>query len=88
MSGTSLRREDVLSFVGRDWRAAEQRKREHWVNRVRVEGALAGLQASDALREHVAAFTTGDAEARRAADLAHLIELKRRIDAASAVLAR
>ncbi len=88
MSGPALRREDILSFLGRDWRSAEDLKRAHWVRRIQAEGAIAGLRAADAVREHVARFARGSDDAGRADDLADLVELKRRIDAASARFAR
>ena len=89
-STTSERRlepSELRAFLSRDWAALRDRKDQHWLDVARSRGGQAMLAAAESLREHVARHASRDADPRLA-DLEALIELKRRIDAASACLRR
>jgi hypothetical protein len=79
---------DVRAFLSRDWEALRDRKDQHWIEVERSRGGAATLDVAEALSRHVSRFATTDMDERRMRDLLDLIELKRRIDAASARLRR
>ncbi len=79
---------DVRAFMSRDWAALRDRKDEHWLAVARTRGGAATLEVAEALGRHVTRFAKGDLDEHRMRDLEDLIELKRRIDAASACLRR
>jgi len=79
---------DLRAFLARDWASLRTRKDEHWLEVARRRGGEATLAAAESLREHVERHAGGDVEERRREDLEALIELKRRIDAASAQFRR
>jgi hypothetical protein len=84
-----VRPEDLRAFAERDWAAIAAHKRSYWIDLVEELGPLPALRAADALREHVARFASAAAAARsRREDLAHHIEVKKKIDAAGRAFRR
>jgi hypothetical protein len=84
-----VRPEDLRAFAARDWAAVAAHKQSYWLDEVEERGPLWALRAADALREHAARFVTAAAARRaRAADLAHHIEVKQKIDAAGRAFGR
>jgi hypothetical protein len=76
-----FRRDDVVSFLGRDWAASRRRKNEHWA---RPRSAKARLKAADALWRHMKSLrpewpTPGD----RAADFQHHIRVAHLLEKAA-----
>jgi hypothetical protein len=47
----AIDRESVLSFVGRDWRLARDRKREYWRARLERGGLREALRITEQLRD-------------------------------------
>lgn len=78
----------VRAFLSRDWGDLRDRKDRHLVELARRDGGERTLQLADELRRHVERHARCETAAQRAQDLADLIELKRKIDAASAGLRR
>ena len=81
-------RDALLEYVGRDRSAVARLKRAYWARRFQEEGPEAIIRASRALYEHVRSVRPDYPTARdRADDLAHHVELKRKLDQASRALA-
>ncbi|MEJ7730751.1 MAG: hypothetical protein WKG00_16230 [Polyangiaceae bacterium] len=84
-----MRPEDLRAFAARDWAAIAAHKQSYWIDQVEERGPLGALRAADALREHAAHFLSAAAARRaRAEDLAHHIEVKKKIDAAGRAFGR
>ncbi len=79
-----MRAEDLRAFATRDWAYGGRAKNAHWRALAARRGAGAILLAGDLLREHVARHAALATPTARRADLLHHLELKRKIDAASA----
>jgi len=82
--GKVVDREAVRAFVGRDRDAVAALKRAYHAERFRERGAAAGFAAGQALREHARRVRPDWPTSRdRDADLAHHVELKRRLERAA-----
>jgi hypothetical protein len=80
-------RDSVRAYLDRDWSAGERLEREHWAALWRTLGPAANLRAARTLYEHVRRMRPEwPSEAERAADLAHHVALKRRLDLAARAL--
>jgi hypothetical protein len=78
-----VERDAIRAFARRDWRLVEAAKHGYWTERLRREGPEALLRAVEGLRRTLRSVRPGwPSEEERALDLAHHIELKRRLDAA------
>ena len=78
---------DLRSFVERDRESVSALKRRYWADRYRAEGPSATLEAAHQLHAQLRAARPaypGDRE--RAADLAHHVELRRKLDRAAHAL--
>lgn len=81
MDRTAIRR-----FAHRDWRGLEAEKQRYWTDRLRREGPEVLLRAVEGLRGMMRALHPEWPSAeQRAGDLAHHVELKRRLEAARAL---
>jgi hypothetical protein len=78
-----MRPVDLRAFARRDWGRAERAKLEYWIHHVDANGVASAVRAADALRKHVERFASFEAKQERVTDLAHHIQLKQRINAAS-----
>ena len=68
---TSVRKEDVIAFARRDWRAIAALKRRRWAEQRRHMTAAEALAVGDALRDHLSALRSGwPTEEDRLEDLA------------------
>lgn len=84
-----MRDADIREFVNRSRGEVTAAKREHWASLHRTRGPAATVEASQALWQHMRRLRPEWPTARdRAVDLAHHLELKRKIDAASHAFAR
>ena len=82
-------REAIRAFVQRDRAAVEALKQAHHARRFQERGAAAGWQAGQALWDHARRVRPDWPTARdRAEDLAHHVELKRRLDRAAHAFTR
>jgi len=80
---------EIREFVNRSRGEVAAAKREHWASLHRARGPAATVAASQALWQHMRRLRPDWPTARdRAVDLAHHLELKRKIDAAADVCAR
>jgi len=85
----TVRAEDLRAYLERDWALLERAQTDHWREVQRKSGNGPALVMAEAMREHVARYAAPVAlAADRAADWDHHLEMKRRIDAASAALRR
>jgi hypothetical protein len=78
----------LRAFARRDWAAATEAKREYWAECFRVEGSAPARRAATLLLEHARRLGVpllNDAD--RAADLAHHVALRDRLDRAARALA-
>jgi hypothetical protein len=81
-------RHAVEAFVRRPWGAVEALKRAYHAGRFRERGAAAGLEVAWPLWEHARRVRPDWSTPRdRAEDLAHHVELKRRLDRAARAFA-
>jgi hypothetical protein len=77
-------RDAVREFMLRDRKRVDALKRDHRAKRHRASGGKSGLEAAQALREHVRRVRPDWPTARgRREDLEHHVALKRRIDRAA-----
>lgn len=68
-------------FLQRGWAESEALEREHWARRQRAEGPKATLDAAGALFVHVRRLQPDrPGEKERAADLAHQVARRRRLE--------
>jgi hypothetical protein len=80
---------EIREFVNRSRGEVMSAKREHWASLHRARGPAATVAASQALRQHMRRLRPEwPTDRDRAADLAHHLELKRKIDAAAHAFAR
>ena len=83
-----MERVHLESFLRRDRAAVARLKREHWVARYRQSGGLATMRSGHQLYEHARRLRPDfPGQRARAADLAHHVELKRRLDRTADALA-
>jgi hypothetical protein len=74
----------LRAYLEREWAAAEGLKRAHWAREFAVRGPEATVQAAHALWRHMRLVRPDwPSETQRREDLAHHVELKRRIDRAA-----
>jgi hypothetical protein len=79
-----VRDADIREFVKRPRFEAEAAKRAHWASLHRTRGPAATIEASQVLWRHMRELRPDWPTAQdRAADLAHHLALKRKIDAAA-----
>jgi hypothetical protein len=79
---------DIRAFLGRDRASVEALKRRYWASRYRTLGPAATLAAAHELYAQLRAARPDYPGARaRAADLAHHLELRRKLDRAAHGLA-
>ncbi|MGQ0653608.1 MAG: hypothetical protein ACT4P4_15290 [Betaproteobacteria bacterium] len=77
-------RKALAQFAARDRERVAALKREHHARQHRASRGAAGLRAAELLRQYARKARPGWPSAReRAADLAHHVALKRRIDRAA-----
>jgi hypothetical protein len=78
----------VRAYVRRPWAEIEAAKQDHWTTEFARCGCDATFRAAQALWTHMRSVRPDwPTEGERAADLAHHLELKRRLDRARRVLA-
>ncbi len=78
--------DDLRAFGARDWSVADASKRGYWAERYRASAGEATWAASVALRTHMRQVRPDWPTQRdRDDDLAHHVELKRKLDCAAHV---
>lgn len=78
---------DLRAFLARDRAAVFALKRRYWADRYRREGAAAILKATHALYAQLRSRRPDfPGDSARAADLAHHVELRRKLDRAARAL--
>jgi hypothetical protein len=79
---------DGARFLLRPWKEVEAVKQRHWVREFARRGHAATFGAAQALWAHMRGVRPDwPTDAERAEDLAHHLELKRRVDQAGRALA-
>ena len=76
-----MEREHLEAFIHRDRTAVERLKRDHWIEQYRRHGGLATMRAAHQLYEHARRLRPDfPGQREMEIDLAHHVELKRRLD--------
>jgi len=79
-----MRREDILTFANRDWKALADAKADYWARRKEAMSAAEALAVGERLRRHARALKPGwPDEAERADDLAHHVRISEALGAVS-----
>jgi hypothetical protein len=82
-------RDAVRAFARRNREAVDESRRQHWARLYRERGAEAAWEAALGLRQRMSAVRPDwPTDEDRRADLAHHVDLKRKLDRAAHALAR